>query len=65
MVGIYIHNVKDLNSRTDMQGNNPFDNFTVSGKPLSQFYRFYDWVTDNGYENFAKWVENAAQAANK
>jgi hypothetical protein len=25
--------------------------------PLSSDYPVYDWVTDNGYHNFARWVE--------
>lgn len=24
--------------------------------PLSEFYFIYDWIRDNGYENFATWV---------
>ncbi len=65
MLGIYIHNVKDLNGYTDTKGNNPFDNFTLNGKSLSQFYRSYDWVLENGYNNFSAWVDSAARAAGR
>lgn len=24
---------------------------------LSKYYKVYDWVADNGYTNFEKWIE--------
>ncbi|MCL6443081.1 MAG: TIR domain-containing protein [Alicyclobacillus sp.] len=33
--------------------------------PFSRIFRTYDWVSDGGYDNFAKWVEQAAALAGK
>ncbi len=65
LLGVYIHGVKDLRGNTDYKGSNPFDNFTHQGRTLSQLYRTYDWVLDNGYNNFGRWVEDAATAAGR
>lgn len=67
LLGIYIHNCRDLDGRTCYPGVNPFDrvHFTQSGKPLSTVYPVYDWVTDNGYANMGKWIEEAARAKGK
>lgn len=32
---------------------------------LSQFARSYNWVSDSGYANFARWIETAATDAGK
>lgn|GEM_PF-180596 len=76
MLGIYIHNIKDRNGATDLKGRNPFDSFTIEqpssyvymSKPqirMSQIYPTYEWVNDGGYNNFSKWVEDAARAAGR
>lgn len=65
MLGIYINNVKDLNGQTDYKGQNPFDKLFVNQTPLSQFYKTYDWVNDDGYNNFGKWVKTAARNADR
>lgn len=76
MLGIYIHNVKNIIGRTDSKGRNPFDSFTIEqpsqfaymSKPqirMSRIYPTYDWVNDGGYNNFSKWVEDAARAASR
>ena len=69
MLGIYIHNVKDPQNGTDTKGKNPFDNWSVkkNGRdvPLSEFYKTYDWVRDDGYSNFASWIEAAATASGR
>jgi len=69
MIGIYIHNIRSINGYTDFSGRNPFDNFyiTLNGQNVyfSQIYPTYDWVRDDGYNNFSKWVENAARAVGK
>jgi hypothetical protein len=63
MLGIYIHNIANLEQQTDNRGANPFDNFTI--EKMSAIYPTYDWVSDKGYNNFSTWVENAAKAAGK
>jgi hypothetical protein len=49
LIGIYIHNIKDLKGNTDMKGTNP----------LPSQYSTYDWVNDDGYNNLGKWVDAA------
>jgi hypothetical protein len=69
IVGVYIHNVKDPQLGTDTKGKNPLDYWTVEqgGRkvPFSSIYRTYDWVADDGYNNFTTWVEAAAKAAGR
>ena len=69
MLGIYIHNIKDPQTGTDAKGQNPFDYWSVTRagqKTLfSQLYKTYDWVGNNGYDNFASWIEAAAKAAGR
>lgn len=57
LLGIYIHNVKDMEGKKDSQGKNPFKESDIEDVLI------YDWVEDNGYENFGKWVEGAYQNA--
>ncbi len=57
LLGIYIHNVKDMEGKKDSQGKNPFTECGIEDVPI------YDWAEDNGYENFGKWVEAAYQKA--
>lgn len=33
-----------------------------TGLPLSSYYKSYNWVSDGGYQNMAKWVEDAYNA---
>jgi hypothetical protein len=69
LLGVYIHNVKDPQTGTDVKGKNPFDYWSIthSGQkvPFSHLYKTYDWVGDNGYVNFAGWIEAAAKAAGR
>src|ERR1051325_10893226 len=53
LIGVYIHNMKDVNSRTDIKGADPF-----VAKGWKGFHT-YDWVNDNGYANLADWIEQA------
>lgn len=69
MLGIYIHAMKDSNGSTDTRGNNPFDNWQVQrdGRTVlfSSLYPTYDWVTDDGRNKMADWIEAAAKKAGK
>lgn len=67
LLGIRIHNVKDLHGRYGMQGQNPFDKVEVSSthKSFSQIYPVYDWVLNDGYKNMSYWIEEAAKKAGK
>jgi hypothetical protein len=53
LLGIYIHNVKDLKGETSNKGKNPITRCRIRN------IKTYDWVRDNGYGNFNQWVENA------
>src|SRR5208282_3822493 len=52
MLGIYIHNMKDVKGQTDTKGKNPLSNWQVErdGKKVlfSEIYPAYDWVNDDG-----------------
>lgn len=69
MLGIYIHNVKDSQGKTDVMGGNPFANWSIqrNGQKvlLSSLYPTYDWVTNNGRENIGSWIEAAAKKAGR
>jgi hypothetical protein len=77
MIGIYIHQIASAQTQTtDVKGKNPFDfihvaapqQFSYMAKrliPLSNLYPTYDWVDDDGYNNFESWVEAAAKKAGK
>lgn len=60
VVGLYVHNVKDKDGKTDVKGTNPLDRLKLkNGKPLSSVCKTYDWVTDDGRANLGTWVEDA------
>ena len=69
ILGVYIHNINDPLTSTDSKGLNPLDYLSVekNGKTIlfSSLYKTYDWVRDDGYNNFALWVEAAAKAAGR
>ncbi|SRR6266496_3592639 len=69
MLGIYIHSMKDSSGLTDTKGNNPLDNWQVQrdGRTVlfSSIYPTYDWMTDDGRNKMADWVETAAKKAGK
>ena len=57
LIGVYIHNIKDQNQKTEPKGADPFINMEWKN------FRTYDWVNDNGYQNLGEWVEAAYQRA--
>lgn len=66
LLGVYIHNMKDSNSKTDIKGNNPFDKWTFkdsSGNFIT--YPTYDWVNNDGRDNLGTWIETAAKKAGR
>lgn len=68
LLGVYIHNVRDLRLQTDSQGANPFSYLNWNngqGERLDGTYPVYDWVDDNGRVNLPSWIERAAQAAGR
>ena len=69
LLGVYIHNLKDDEGRTDNQGRNPFETLSIEkdGRKvlLSEIFRTYWWYSDKGYDNFDEWVEAAARQAGR
>lgn len=68
VLGIYIHNLKDVNEKQATKGGNPFGNFTVNGKSLSSIVRTYDppfsgssLVYAHIRESLADWIEEAIE----
>lgn len=53
LIGVYIHNLKDKNGRTDMMGADPFKAMEFTG------IHTYDWINDDGYNKLGAWVEDA------
>jgi len=63
LLGIYIHEIKDMNRQTDIKGKNPFENFTLTKRAgtkinLASIIPTYDWVSEDGRNNIAKWIES-------
>jgi hypothetical protein len=69
MLGIYLHNIKDFESKTDTPGNNQFGEIGQDANGSSLYfwslYPTYDWVQNDGYRNLGAWVENAAKKAGR
>lgn len=69
LLGIYIHNMKDINGNTDSKGENPFDYWYITvnnqKKYYSSIYSTYDWVYNDGYKNIGDWIEKAAKDAGR
>jgi hypothetical protein len=69
LLAVTLHNLKDFNGNTDRSGTT---NFGALGKDKNgndvyffQVAKTYDWISNDGYTNFGKWVEEAAAAAAK
>lgn len=58
MLGIRVHNLKDLSGNYGTLGPNPFSHANIE-----KSYLVYDWVNDDGYNNINGWVDLAAQLA--
>lgn len=69
VLGIYIHQCKDLSGKTDTKGSNHFGEIgkDANGKAVyfSSAYTCYDWVDDDGYNNMGGWIEAAAKKAGR
>jgi len=65
ILGIYIHEIKDKDQNISIKGKNPFLNWTFKKGGVEVKYPVYDWFKDDGYNNLATWIENAAKAAGR
>lgn len=59
ILGIYIHNIKNQYGVTDYQGNNPFYKHRFGWDELNSLAPTYDWLLNDGYNNFNRWIEQA------
>ena len=71
VVGVYIHNLKDLDGKQSPKGLNPFAHLNLGPKPMSTIVKAYDppssVSTDvYGYikDNLSGWVEEAVAIRN-
>lgn len=69
LLGVYIDGIEDKYGRLDTKGLNPLDHvYAQRGGQrtyLSRLFRTYSWTSENGYKNFASWVEDAAAHAER
>jgi hypothetical protein len=69
ILGIYIHQIKNADSMTDIKGSNSFGGIFTSSYDDKKYFadRFttYDWVDNDGRNNMDKWIEAAAKSAGK
>jgi len=69
LLGIYIHKCPLFDGSIDAKGDNPFEKlyFDRNGTQqyLSEIYKTYDWINDNGRENLGDWIDSAAKKAGK
>ncbi|CAN7700964.1 TIR domain-containing protein [Mesorhizobium sp. LjRoot246] len=68
VLGVYVHNLKDSDSKQSEKGANPFDTFKVGQEPMTKYAKTYDppySTSTNVYdyikENLADWVEKAIE----
>lgn len=62
IIGIFIHKIKDLDKTISRKGDTTFG---VLGKDyagndvyFNQIAKTYDWMDDDGYNNFGKWIDD-------
>jgi len=65
LLGIYVHNMKDSDGKTDTKGKNPFDKWTFKKSDVIVTYPTYDWVNNDGRTNIGDWIETAAKKAGR
>ena len=65
MLGICIHEIKDIKGNTSAPGANPFTKLVPAEGGATPAYPVYDWIKDDGYHNLDTWIEEAAKAAGK
>jgi hypothetical protein len=66
---VHIHNIKGFDGKTDLPGDAYFGPLGKDAKGNDVYFssvaKEYDWVNNDGYNNFATWVEDAAKAVGK
>jgi MTH538 TIR-like domain (DUF1863) len=69
ILGIYIHNVNCPRNGNSKQGSNPFNNFTIKGKNMSEIVKCYNPKSNDAYNdiksNLENWIEEAIKIRNE
>ncbi len=69
LLAVTLHNIKDFGGNTDSKGDTTFGALAIDAKGNDIYFyqvaKTYDWVDNDGYSNFAKWVAEAAQAVGR
>lgn len=69
ILGIYIHQMKDKDGKTDTKGNNSFGSIFTSPDDDKKYFfeRFstFDWIDNDGYNKLGGWIEAAAKKAER
>jgi hypothetical protein len=69
LLGVTLHNIRDFFGKTEAAGSTYFGSLGKDKSGNDVFFatiaKTYDWVLNDGYTNFGKWVEEAAANANK
>jgi len=72
VVGIYIHNLLDVNQNQASKGANPFEGILIDDKKLSNIVKCYDpsyfsskYVYDHIKDNLEGWIDEAIEIRNK
>lgn len=67
LLAIWIHRLENQGGYSSTQGENIFSNYTIDRRGqkvyLSEIFKTYDWMRDDGYNNLGAWVEEAARIA--
>jgi hypothetical protein len=70
VLGLYIDKILDSSGDIEPRGGNPLDYIFIKNEDgsvthFSKLYLVYDYMAQNGYLDFQKWIEFAAQRAGK
>lgn len=69
LLGVYIHKCPLFDGSIDIKGKNPFDMLYFDRgdrkEYLSEIFKTYDWIDDNGRENLGDWIEASAKEAGR
>ncbi len=72
VLGIYIHGLKGFDGKQATKGPNPFDEFTIGGKPMSSIVKAYDPPYSDSKEvykyisdNIGDWFDAAVEVRAK
>jgi len=72
ILGIYIHNLKNEESKQSVKGSNPFDGYKIGKESMSSIVKSYDPPSNDSKEVYAyisdhieDWIEKAIEIRNK